>query len=67
MTTLQITFDNFKFKMGNLDGIEIFLHDDDPVMALATGIPSRIAVLYEDMDVALRKPQVSTTTSADRP
>lgn len=66
MTTLHIAFDNLKFKMGNLDGIEIFLHDN-PFMALAVGTPSRMTVLYQEMEQALQKPQDSTNTNTDGP
>lgn len=61
-TTLHVALDNFKFKMGSLDGLDIFLHDN-PFIALAAGNPSRMAVLYEEMEHALRKPQFATNTT----
>ncbi len=52
METLQITFDNLKFEMGNMDGVEIFLHDN-PFMAFGAGTLSRTKTLYEEVQRAL--------------
>lgn len=54
METLQISMENFQFRMGNnMEGMEIFTHDDDPFIALATGHPSQTQALWEEIEKSM--------------
>jgi hypothetical protein len=52
METLQISIDNFKFRMGNTDSVEMCFHDD-PFIALAAGPPLHTKALYEEVEKSL--------------
>lgn len=56
LDTLKITCDNFKFKVGNMDGIEIFLHDE-PLIALGIGATPRMKELFGEIELAFSIPQ----------
>lgn len=52
--TLQISIDNFKFRMGSVEGLEMFSHDD-PFIALASGPKSQTIALYEEVEKSLQE------------
>jgi len=57
METLQISIDNFRFRMGKLESIEVILHDD-PFIVLGAGSPMPTKALYEDVQQSLAKLQL---------